>query len=134
MKKNALLLFISVAMVWTSATAQTQIDKKTMLNLNKAKKTLTLKVGEKAYFDYTLHASVGLYGSYEISDSTLIKMIQEDVKYDNPNPPAGMTGADKAVATYIFEAKQTGKAKLIVKQLFRQEEESNLVFRIKVIK
>jgi hypothetical protein len=130
MKKWQLLAGILFLGLNTSALAQ--IDKKTMINLHKAPKNLRLKMGQKAYFEYRLHGSVGFYGSYELADSTILRMAQEGAIAENPNAPEGMTGADNALAYYIFEAKRAGTTKLILKQLFRQEEKSKLVFKVKV--
>jgi hypothetical protein len=123
---------LSILLFGLSTTTFAQIDKKTMLNLNKASKNLKLKIGQKAYFEYRLHGSVGFYGSYEIADSTVLNMTQEGAIAENPNAPEGMTGADNALGYYIFEAKRVGSTKLVLKQLFRREEKSKSIIKVKV--
>jgi hypothetical protein len=123
---------LSVLLLGLSVSSFAQIDKKTMINLNKASKNLKLKIGQKAYFEYRLHGSVGFYGTYEVADSTVLRMVEEGAIAENPNAPEGMTGADNALAYYIFEAKRVGSTKLILKQLFRQEEKTKSIFKVKV--
>ncbi|MCU0446331.1 MAG: protease inhibitor I42 family protein [Microscillaceae bacterium] len=127
-----ILLFAFIISLSAVQVLVAQIDKKTMIHLNKASKNLRLKVGQKAYFAYRLHGSVGFYGQYELGDSTVLAMIQEGSIPENPNAPEGMTGADNAQAYYIFEAKKAGTTTLILKQMFRQSEDSKKVLKIKV--
>lgn len=130
MKKIVYCTFLIFLSYFSLAFAQS--DKSKMFHLNKAPKKISLKVGQKAYFEYRLHGSVGFFGSYEVSDSTVVKMVQEEVLPDNPNVPEGMTGADNALATYIFEALKPGTAKITVKQLFRNEVKSKKTLVIQV--
>jgi predicted secreted protein len=130
MKKYLLVLIVTFFSGFLATMAQS--DRSKMFHLNKAPKKVSLKVGQKAYFEYRLHGSVGFYGSYEISDSTVLKMDKEEILPDNPNPPVGMTGADNAQAIYIFEALKPGTTKLTVKQLFRNEEKSKKVLIVTV--
>ncbi len=104
---------------------------KDMVSIDQLRGTADLKVGQKAYFQYSVHGSVGLDGEWNIDDETILKKVDEHVTYKREYE-GGMTGNDGATVTIVFEALKAGKVNLNFKKIFRGETESESKIKITV--
>ena len=102
---------------------------KDMVELKDVKNKIRLHVGQKAYTQYRLHSSVGIYGDVIVKDTTVLRIIDTQVAYDRPHQE-GMTGDDNAVVTVVFEAIQKGKTEAIAEHKFRGQTQSKYNFKI----
>jgi pyruvate/2-oxoacid:ferredoxin oxidoreductase alpha subunit len=94
-------------------------------------KDYTIKTGQKISYTYKEHASVGITSTYSV-DKTAILVYKELISdYKNKNRE-GLTGADEASITVIFEGSSKGKAVLTVKNMFRGniEREFNITITV----
>ena len=96
--------------------------------------SVTLKVNEKASYNFSLHVSVGITAEYFISDENILKYIDTKIKYyHSERMKPGMTGGDSAKGTFIFKAIKQGETELIIKHLFRGDLEKEIRIKILVI-
>jgi pyruvate/2-oxoacid:ferredoxin oxidoreductase alpha subunit len=94
-------------------------------------KEYTIKSGQKISYTYKEHASVGITSTYSV-DKTAILVYKELISdYKNKNRE-GLTGADEASITVIFEGSSKGNAVLTVKKMFRGniEREFNITITV----
>jgi hypothetical protein len=105
---------------------------KNMVALDALQGKVTLKVGQKAYIQHSLHGSVGIGADLEIADATKIKIIKEHIAYEKAHR-RGMTGDDAATVTLVLEALETGETSITLKKMFRGtvEEQSEILISIK---
>ncbi len=106
---------------------QQEINIKNIENVN-------IKVGDVLYYPYTLHRSVGYDSRFEISDQNVIDLVDRNVEYKYPErmKDPNITGADNALAKFIFKAKNPGKSAITIYNEFRFEVESTEVINITV--
>jgi len=97
--------------------------------------SVTLKVGDKVSYHFKKHESVGFNAEYSISDETILQFVESQTAYAQLEKLViGMTGADRAKGTFVFQALQAGQATLTVQHLYRGELESEKQIEIKIAK
>ena len=94
-------------------------------------KDYTLKVGEKAYFQIDVHASVGIGAQYENTNESVLKLFSDEYNFKQKQEP-GMAGGDAATQVFTFEAIKIGETKLTFKKNFRGKIEETTEFNITV--
>ena len=94
-------------------------------------KDYTLKVGEKAYFQIDVHASVGIGAQYENTNESVLKLFSDEYNFKQKQEP-GMAGGDAATQVFTFEAIKIGETKLTFKKNFRGKIEETTEFNIMV--
>ena len=92
-------------------------------------KNYTLKVGEKAYFQMDVHASVGIGAEYENTNTSVLKLFSDEYNFKQKQEP-GMAGGDAATQVFTFEAIKVGETKLTFKKNFRGTIEETTEFSI----
>ncbi|MHA1246796.1 MAG: hypothetical protein ACTSPE_05670 [Candidatus Thorarchaeota archaeon] len=87
------------------------------------------RVGDRFYYQFTRHGSVGIYAEFEIKGDA-VKFEREIAEYVYPErvKQPGITGADKERVKWVFEAVAAGRSVVHVMHLFRGriEEECNI--------
>ena len=142
MKKNSLQIFILCGILLSFGA--TECSKKPSLPKTdqKAKKALnmtelnaitnknyTLKVGDKAFFQMDVHASVGIGAQYENTNESVVKLFSDEYNFKQKQEP-GMAGGDAATQVFTFEALKVGETKLTFKKNFRGTIEQTTEFNI----
>jgi predicted secreted protein len=94
---------------------------KNMIDLGRMDtKKVDLKVGQKAYIKYKMHASVGIWADVTSSDETVLKISKKHTQFHRKQEP-GMTGGDAATVTVVFEAVRAGNSQVKCVNKFRSE-------------
>lgn len=83
-------------------------------------KKITLKIGQKAYYQATEHGSVGIGVGVVSKNNNILEKADTHFAYHRVQV-VGMTGGDRATRTHIFEAKKAGKTKIMIREGFRGE-------------
>ncbi|HAS45579.1 MAG TPA: hypothetical protein DCS93_34160 [Microscillaceae bacterium] len=91
---------------------------KNMVELSALEGVAKLKVGQKAYYQATIHGSVGFMTSVSSASYRIFKLIDTHFAYKDARK-ARMSGGDKATKTFVFEALKTGNTVLTIKDIFR---------------
>ncbi|MFX0056309.1 MAG: hypothetical protein ACFFAX_15395 [Promethearchaeota archaeon] len=89
-----------------------------------------VQVGERFFYQFHRHGSVGEDAEFEIDDDTVIYLEDTETEYVNPEnmKKPGWTGGDAERGRWIFRALRPGKATLTIRILFRFEvEEERLI-------
>lgn len=92
--------------------------KKGMERLSVLRGKAELKVGQKAYYQTTVHGSVGVAARVNVGNYRILKLVDTHFAYKNASK-AKMSGGDKGTKTFIFEALKPGSTTVIVKDIFR---------------
>lgn len=104
-----------------------------IFKLSPIKKELDLEKGDQITYTYSEHLSVGVTADFEIENALVLKHLETDTAYLNPEKmEEGMTGGDAANTTFVFEAISEGTTLLIIRKYFRSELEEEYTFRINV--
>ncbi|MDX2304489.1 MAG: hypothetical protein NW226_16905 [Microscillaceae bacterium] len=130
MKKS---IFLSLFIICITCVVMAQENASSdMIKLSPlSKKSVSVQVGQKLYFEAKVHGSVGMSAQFSISNEKTIRLVSEDLEFKNPQQ-ADMPGGDSAVRTYIFEAIQPGTSQIKIEQVFRGKVEDSYTFKIKV--
>lgn len=81
---------------------------------------LVVSVGDTFAVGFHRHGSVGEDAEFEIANDGIIKFVREESEYLHPERlDRGITGGDAERCRWLFVAKQAGKTKIIVRELFR---------------
>ncbi len=91
----------------------------------------TIKVGQKISYTYKEHGSVGIGATYEVDNSGVLVYKELIRDYKNKNRE-GLTGADEARVTLVFEGLAKGKAVLNVKDMYRGKVQSEAKITVTV--
>ncbi len=102
-----------------------------MVFLEKLNGKVNLKIGQKAYFQFSIYGSVGISGVWDIDDETIFKKVDEHLAYEKVHIE-GRTGDDRATGTIVLEALKAGKINFIFKEMFRGEVRSKYEIKIRV--
>lgn len=95
--------------------------------------SLEVKKGEQFYYEATVHASVGIHIEYAIDNTEIVVFHHDKMNYKNKEAmEKGMSGADEATQTFVFQAKSSGETTITIKEMFRGKEEQTHVFKITV--
>jgi len=133
--KSIILTFVSVIFLSLNAFSQeTKPFKPTkgMVNLTPlGTKKVNLKAGQKAYVQYKLHASVGIWAEVSSSDETVLKTVKTYTQYHRKQE-AGMAGGDAATVTVVFEAVKAGNSQVKCVNKFRSEVEKESEIAVEV--
>ena len=105
--------------------------KRGMERLSVLKGKAELKVGQKAYYQTTVHGSVGVAARVNVDNSTILKLVDTHFAYKNAQK-AKMSGGDKGTKTFIFEALKSGSTTIIVKDVFRSRVKNTYKITINV--
>lgn len=109
------LLIIALCSVWGCKTS-----KNNMVHLSELRGKASLTKGQQAYYDASVHGSVGYTASVSISNEKVLKLVKTTKTYKNPKQ-SHMSGGDAATRRYIFEAIASGLSTVIIKKAFRGE-------------
>ncbi|MHA2139853.1 MAG: hypothetical protein ACXADC_02595 [Candidatus Thorarchaeota archaeon] len=94
----------------------------------------SVQVGERFFYQFHRHGSVGEDTEFEIDDDTVIYLEDTQTEYVNPEnmKKPGWTGGDAEIGKWIFRALRPGKAILTVRVMFRfeLEEERRIEFTV----
>ena len=81
---------------------------------------LSVAPGAEMFADMEVHGSVGLGSEFEISDPRVLKMVGSKLTYTNPEKmKPGMTGGDRGVRRYRFQAVEPGTAQIKLITMYR---------------
>lgn len=120
MKTRYVLVWIVLLGTVVSLQAQTRKfkAKRGMVKLNPLRGNISLKPGQKVYYQAVIHASVGYTARVWSGDKAVLKLIDTHKAYKK-RQLKGMKGGDKATKTFIFEAQEPGETVVYVKKMFR---------------
>ncbi|OJJ14275.1 hypothetical protein BKI52_43100 [marine bacterium AO1-C] len=93
---------------------------KGMIALSPLAGAVKLKVGQKAYYQTTVHGSVGFATRVSSASYRIFKLIDTHFAYKDARK-AEMSGGDKGTKTFIFEALKRGNTVLTIKDIFRSQ-------------
>ena len=91
----------------------------------------TMTVGQLAEFAGSVHGSVGEEVEVWSTDESILKMVEKDFEYDNPQK-SGMSGGDAGTKSYVFEAVKAGEVTVMVRKIYRGEEKDKTELKIVV--
>ncbi|MFW9887932.1 MAG: hypothetical protein ACFFER_07110 [Candidatus Thorarchaeota archaeon] len=96
---------------------------------------VTVQVGERFFYQFHRHGSVGEDAEFEIDDDTVIYLEDIESEYVDPEKmkKPGWTGGDAEKGRWIFRALRPGKATLTIRTLFRFEVEEERHIDVTVI-
>ena len=96
---------------------------------------VTVQVGERFFYQFHRHGSVGEDAEFEIDDDTVIYLEDTESEYVNPEnmKKPGWTGGDAEKGRWIFRALRPGKATLTIRILFRFEVEEERLIDVIVV-
>ncbi|WP_299459860.1 hypothetical protein [uncultured Microscilla sp.] len=134
MQMNYLWLVFALCVLWSCSTAQNSQakknqPKKNMVKLSALQGEVSLTKGQKAYYEASVHGSVGYTVSVLVQNDVVLKFVESNYTYKNPEK-SHMSGGDEAIKTYVFEAAKPGHAILKVTEKFRGDVRN--IHRIKV--
>lgn len=93
----------------------------------------TFKVGERFYYQFHRHGSVGENAEFQISNEQIIEHIDTKTEYLHPEKmKPGWTGGDAERGVWVFKAVRKGQTTLLIRILFRFEVESECAIEIAV--
>lgn len=104
-----------------------------MLNL-KGQTHVQLQAGQKAYYPYRKHVSVGFDAECDIQDASVLTLLEVQTQYHTPdklNEP-GWTGGDNASSQFVFQAQLPGTTELRVRHMFRGRVEDDYTIKVDV--
>ena len=102
-----------------------------VVKLSPFKKELHLEKGDYCTFTYHEHVSVGYTADFDIEDATVLRHLETNTQYEDPERMKnGTTGGDAAQTTFTFEAIQQGTTLLFIHKYFRFDLEEEFQFRI----
>jgi hypothetical protein len=96
---------------------------------------LTFSVGDRFYYQFHRHGSVGEDAQFTIGDSSIVAHEKTETEYlypENLKKP-GWTGGDAERGMWFFKALRTGQTTLAIEELFRFEIESRCTINILVV-
>lgn len=95
--------------------------------------TAVLSVGQRWTFEGSVHESVGIDVSCEISDPSVLSLVGSETKYLHPEKmKAGAAGGDAARRVFTFEAMAKGSTTVTCHKLFRGKVEKTEVTKVTV--
>ncbi len=104
------------------------------IELSQFRTTLTVEKGAELHYSFNSHGSVGYGADYSIASPTIVRYVRTDMDYAHPEKmKAGMSGADEATGTFVFEARAVGSTTLRVTEDFRGEIELEVEYSITVV-
>ncbi|TAF68282.1 MAG: hypothetical protein EAZ55_00230 [Cytophagales bacterium] len=137
MKKYLSIAIISIFFYSYSNAQDWEKELKNMKSISPLEDKMSVKVGEKFYYSYSSHGSVGLYADYELADNIYVKFVQDYLKYENPQYKSNntvMTGADAATGYFIFEALAEGSIEITFREMFRGSAQREHKVKVQVVK
>jgi hypothetical protein len=95
---------------------------------------LTFSVGDKFYYQFHRHGSVGEDAQFTIGDSSIISHEGTETEYLHPEnmKKPGWTGGDAERGKWLFKARKAGTTTIVIEELFRFEIESRCAINIVV--
>lgn len=95
--------------------------------------SLEIKTGAIFCYNAAVHGSVGIGVEYYIEDKEIVKFHSSSIEYEHKEKmEKGMSGADSATKTLVFQALKKGETNIIVKDVFRGEVKNSYTFKITV--
>jgi hypothetical protein len=79
---------------------------------------ISVKKGERFFYNYTVHPSVGRFIHCEISDNSVVSLDKCEEKY-RKTPKPGTTGGDLTDGKYTYIALKPGTVKIKISRDFR---------------
>ncbi|MCU0436431.1 MAG: hypothetical protein MUC49_00850 [Raineya sp.] len=128
----SVLAFLIVSFSYAQDETKPFKPEKGMVNLTPlGTKKVTLKVGQKAYIQYKMHASVGIWADVTSSDETVLKISKTHTRF-HQKQVAGMAGGDASTVTVVFEAVKAGNSQVKCVNKFRSEVEKETEVAVEV--
>jgi hypothetical protein len=95
---------------------------------------LTFSVGDKFYYQFHRHGSVGEDAQFTIGDPSVISHEGTETEYLHPEnlKKPGWTGGDAERGKWFFKALKPGETTIVIEELFRFEIESRCTVNILV--
>lgn len=95
--------------------------------------SVRLKVGDRVSYRYKRQVSVGFDAQYKISDPMRLQLLENSIEYATPERlQEGMTGADRALGRFVFQATRAGTVVLTIQHCFRGRVESEAEIAISI--
>jgi len=95
---------------------------------------LKFSVGDKFYYQFHRHGSVGEDAQFAIGDSSIVSHESTETEYlypENLKKP-GWTGGDAERGRWFFKALKPGETTIVFEEVFRSEVESRCTINIVV--
>ena len=102
-----------------------------MKKLSAQKDKEELKIGQKAYYQTSVHGSVGETVEVSVDNPSVLKLVDTHFAYDDARK-AKTSGGDAGTKTFVFEALKPGSTTIVAKKLFRDEVKNTHKFTINV--
>jgi len=94
---------------------------------------IEFKVGNRFYYQFRRHGSVGIDGEFDIEDTTVIQHEDTRFKYTHPeNLKPGWTGGDDERGKWLFRALKAGETKITIRKMFRGRIDEQFSIRLVV--
>jgi hypothetical protein len=96
---------------------------------------LTFSVGDRFYYQFHRHGSVGEDAQFTIGNPSIIMHEKTETEYLHPEhmKKQGWTGGDAEKGLWFFRAIKAGETTLVIEELFRFEVESRCTINIMVV-
>jgi hypothetical protein len=108
------------------------VPEKGMIQLIPLKNTQEVELGQKLFYGARVHGSVGNTAKVWSENSNVVKLIKTNFAYEN-DKNAEFSGGDAATKTFVFEAKELGKATIKIQELFRGELKNEYTITVTVV-
>jgi hypothetical protein len=97
-------------------------------------KKLTIVVGTRVEYGFSVHGSVGKGSSATSGPDDVLPLVSREATYNQPEKmKAGMTGGDSQSGTYVWVAKAPGEAWISVQESFRGQVKGTYDFVFTVV-
>jgi hypothetical protein len=105
------------------------------IECTKALCEVTVQVGERFFYEFHRHGSVGEDAEFEIDDDTVIYLEDTETEYIHPEnmKKPGWTGGDAERGKWIFRALRPGRTTLTIRIMFRFEVEEERIIDFTVV-
>ena len=95
--------------------------------------SIKVKVGQRFYYRFRRHGSVGIDAEFDIEDPAIIQHEDTRYKYMHPeNLKPGWTGGDDERGSWFFKALKPGVTRITVREMFRGRIDNQLSFTLVV--
>ena len=95
---------------------------------------LEFSVGDRFYYQFHRHGSVGEEAQFTIGDPSIISHEKTETEYLHPEnlEKPGWTGGDAERGKWFFKALKPGQTTLVIEELFRSKLESRCTINLVV--
>ena len=124
----AILAFLFIAGT-VSAKSDSTLCVQDTTNLIPFKSHQTVFLGDIIEYTGHVHGSVGEQFTVDMKDNGVLRFIDTEIDYEQ-DQSLGMSGADGAWKTYLFQATKVGETTITIQELFRGEVISERVITV----